>query len=148
MSADLGLNKGDIYIGSDGDLAKVRNTSKLVQDVLKVLHTPIDSNPFSPNLGTNLTTLNIGQNINIQFAEAKVRASVTKAIETIQLIQRRQELIQFVSSEEKIVKILDLEVGINEVEPRQYDVKLIVSSGSLSNNAVVLPSFTLSTIVG
>lgn len=147
MSIDLGLNKGDIFIGSDGDLAKVRNTTKLVQDALKVIHTPIGSNPFFPTLGTNVTIANIGENISQDFAETKVRAGITKAIDLIQLIQRKQEVVQVVTPEEKIAGILDLQVGVNSQEPRQYDIKLVIRSASLEGEAVVLPTFSLSTTV-
>lgn len=147
MSTDLGLNKGDIYIGSDGDLAKVRNTAKLVQDTLKVIHTPIGSNPFFPTLGTNVTIANIGENISQNFAETKVRAGITKAIDILQLIQRKQELVQTVTLEEKIAGIIDLQVGVNSTEPRQYDIKLVVASASLDGNAIVLPTFSLSTTI-
>lgn len=145
MSTDLGLNKGDIFIGSDGDLAKVRNTSKLVQDVLKVIHTPIGSNPFFPTLGTNVTIANIGENISQDFAETKVRAGVTKAIDLLQLIQRKQELAQSLTPEEKIAGILDLQANVNPQEPRQYDIKLVIRSASLDGEAILLPTFSLST---
>lgn len=147
MSFDLALSKGDIYLGTDGDLAKVRNTSKLVQDVLKVIHTPIGGNPFYPTIGTNLTAENIGENISQQFAETKVAASVTQAIQIVQNIQRRQELVQIVTPEEKVVKIANLEVGQNSQEPRQYDIRLSVLTESLNTSVVDLPGFSISTTI-
>lgn len=147
MSSDLGLNKGDIAIGTDGDLAVVRNTSKLVQDVLKVLHTPTGSNPFYPNLGVNLTSANIGENVSLEFAETKVLASVNKAIELLQVIQRRQELVQTLTPEEKISKVVSLKVGLNSQETRQYDIDLVVSSSSTESTGIVLPTFSLSTTI-
>ena len=39
MSFDIKISQGDLAIGSDGDLARVEDTDKLVQDVLKILMT-------------------------------------------------------------------------------------------------------------
>jgi hypothetical protein len=147
MSFDLALSKGDLTVGSDGDLTKVRNTSKLVQDVLKVVHTPIGGNPFFPNLGTALTSENIGQNVSQNFAETKVAASVSQAIQLIQNIQRRQQLVQIVTPEEKVVKIANLEVGQNSQDPRQYDIKISVLTESLNTEVVDLPGFSMSTTI-
>jgi hypothetical protein len=147
MSFDFALSKGDITIGSDGDVTKVRNTSKLVQDILKVIHTPIGGNPFYPSLGTLLTADTIGSNISQQFAETKIAASVTQAIQIIQNIQRRQESIQIVTPEEKVVKILRLDVSQNAQEPRQYDIQISVLTESLNSPVVDLPSFSISTTI-
>jgi nitrogen regulatory protein PII-like uncharacterized protein len=145
MSFDLSLSKGTIVIGSDGDLAKVRGTTKVVQDVLKVVHTPVGGNPFYPQIGTTITEDNIGQNISQEFAETKVAASISTSIKIIQDIQRRQELVQTVTPEEKVVGIAELVVGQNENDPRQYDIKLSVTTESINTSVVSMPGFALST---
>jgi phage baseplate assembly protein W len=146
VSFDLSLRKGDLYIGSDGDLQKVRGTSKLAQDVLKVIHTPTGSNPYFPRIGSDITELNIGETLNADFAESRVELSVKKSIEQIQLIQNRQQLEQAVTQEEKIEKIAEVIAERDNQDPRQFNIKVSVITGALS--AIVLPSFSLSTIIG
>jgi phage baseplate assembly protein W len=143
MSFDLSLNKGDLRIGFDGDLSKVENTSKLVQDVLKVLHTPIGSNPFYPSLGSPVTTLNIGTVLNQQFLESRVENSITSVIQTIQSIQRKQELTQEVTSAEKILDIVEIVAEQDSQDPRQFNISIKVLTGA--TDVVLLPSFSLST---
>lgn len=133
-------------VGADGDLAKVRNSSKAVQDILKVLHTPLGSNPLFPQIGSNITISNIGDNINQQFAETRVAASVTQSIQLLQSIQRNQELIQEVTPEEKIVDIAQVTATRDSQDPRQFDIKIVVVTEAQST--VELPSFSLSTTIG
>jgi phage baseplate assembly protein W len=146
MSFDLALSKGDLSIGSDGDLAKVQNTSKLVQDVLKILHTPLGANPYFPNLGSPITTLDIGMNMNQQFLESRVENSLRSVIQTMQNIQRKQALIQVVSPSEVIQQIVEIRAAQDQDEPRQFNIFIQVLSGDTTT--VRLPSFSLSTSIG
>lgn len=145
MSFDLSLDRGDLRINANGDLAIVENTSKLVQDSLKILHTPIGSNPFFPSLGSPITTLNVGQNLNQQFAESRIEASITKTLETLQSIQRRQELIQTITPEERIISIAEVSAERDSQDPRQFNISVTVLSGA--TDTVLLPSFSLSTTI-
>lgn len=146
MSFDLALNKGDLSVGSDGDLSKTRNTSKIVQDILKVLHTPVGSNPYFPSLGNTLTSTNIGQNINKQFAETKVASVITQSIQTLQAMQRNQTASgQTVTPEETIVAIQQVTAEQDPTEPRQYNITVIVQTQAI--DALQLPSFSLSTTI-
>lgn len=146
MSFDLALNKGDLSVGSDGDLSKTRNTSKIVQDILKVLHTPVGSNPYFPSLGNTLTSANIGQNINKQFAETKVASVITQSIQTLQAMQRNQTASgQTVTPEETIVAIQQVTAEQDPTEPRQYNITVIVQTQAI--DALQLPSFSLSTTI-
>lgn len=142
MSFDLSLARGDLTVGGDGDLNKVRNSRKVVQDVLKVLHTPLGSNPFFPRLGNALTTLNIGENLNTQFMESRVETSVTQSIQILQSLQRQQELIQTVTAEERIANLSNLEATRDEQEPRQFNINIAVLTGA--GTAVQIEPFQLS----
>jgi phage baseplate assembly protein W len=146
MSFDLALSKGDISIGADGDLRQFRNSSKLVQDILKILHTPIGGNPFFPQIGNALTSENIGEVVNRQFMEARATAAVTQALQLYQSIQRRQELNQVVTPEEKVEGISEVVVEQDSVDPRQYNIKISIVTGA--QTVVELPSFSLSTMAG
>ena len=147
MSFDLALSKGDLAIGADGDLRKVRGTEKVTQDVLKVLHTPLGSNPYFPRIGNSLTALNIGENLNDQFAQTRVETSVTQAIEIVQNVQRNQELRQILTPEEKIAQIADISASIDPNEPRQYNISVIALTGALSSVAITT-KLSLATIIG
>jgi len=142
MSFDLALNKGDLQVGPDGEMSQIRNTSKVVQDVLKVIHMPVGSNPFFPRLGSTITTDNIGQISNQQFMQTRAAASLTQSIQTIQTIQRNQALTQSLTPEEIITNILQLDVQLDK-DPRQIDISIIIQTEALTT--VTIPSFTLST---
>lgn len=146
MSFDLALSKGDLSIGPDGDLRQFRNSSKLVQDVLKILHTPLGSNPFFPQIGNAITTQNTGEVVNRQFMETRATAAVVQALQMLQAMQKRQELTQIVTPEEKVVGIAEVKVEQDPTDPRQYNIKISVITGAQS--VVELPSFSLSTIAG
>ncbi len=148
MSFDLSLSKGDLTVAGDGDLNKVRNTPKVIQDVLKVLHTPVGSNPYFPRLGNFLTTLNIGENLNSQFVESRVESSVTQSIEILQSLQRQQELIQTVTAEEKIANLSRLEATRNDQDPRQYDIDIAVLTGAGTSIDIEPFQLSLSTTIG
>jgi len=143
MSFDLSLNRGDLTIGADGDLGKVRNTSKLIQDVLKGIHTPVGSNPYLPSYGNPLTFKNIGEVLQSDFMESRVEADITKIIETLQSVQRRQELVQLVTLEEKIKGLEQVIATQDSTDPRQFNISIKVLTGAL--DTVVLPTFSFST---
>lgn len=143
MSFDLALSKGDLAIGFDGDLKKVRDTTKAAQDILKILHTPLGSDPFFPNLGTTLTSANIGELISTEFAEQRAAASINQSIKILQALQRSQQLLQAITPGEKIIGIASLQVSRNQQEPRQYDIELSVITGS--QTVLEIPSFSIIT---
>lgn len=143
MSFDLSLEKGDLKIGQNGDLARAENTTKLVQDVLKILHTPLGSNPYFPSLGSSITSLNVGQNLNQQFLESRVETSIQNIIQTLQSIQQRQQLTQVVTASETILDIAELVAEQDSQDPRQFNIRLKVIAGDVQE--VLLPSFSLST---
>jgi phage baseplate assembly protein W len=142
MSFDLSLNKGDLKVGTTGELATVQDTDKLVQDVLKVIHTPVGSNPFYPSLGSNITSFNIGMTLNKDFLESRVEASLLETIQTLQAIQRRQEAVQIVTAAEKIVRINEVIAQVDSEEPRQFNISISVASGEITD--LTLPTFSIS----
>ena len=143
MSFDLALSKGDLAVGSDGDLKQVRDTTKAAQDVLKILHTPVGSDPFFTNLGTTLTSANIGELINVEFAQQRAAASINQSIQILQALQRSQKLIQTITAGEQVVGIASLNVTRNSQDPRQYDIELSVITGA--QTVLQLPAFSIST---
>lgn len=145
MSFDLALSKGDLAIGADGDLRKVRNTEKVTQDILKVLHTPLGGNPYFPTIGNALTSNNIGDNLNDQFAQARVESSVSKAVQIVQDIQRDQEQRQVLTPAEKILQV-ESSATLDPQEPRQYNIDVLAITGATSIS--ITTKLALTTIIG
>ena len=143
MSFDLALAKGDLAVGADGDIRKVRQGSKLTQDVLKVLHTPLGSDPFFPTKGSTLTEAEIGKLVNRQFVEDRAEASILASLQAIQAIQEVQKRVQEVTPEETLVDIQEVNVEQDELDPRQYNISITVLTGAFST--IELPDFQIST---
>lgn len=145
MSFDLALDKGTLTIGADGDIGKVRNTSKLVQDVLKGVYTPSGSNPYLVNYGNPLTFQNIGEVLNTDFMEARVSNDILQIVQMLQSVQRNQELVQEVTPSEKIKGIVNISALKDSIDPRQFDIDITILTGALET--IKLPTFTFSTTI-
>lgn len=143
MSFDLALSKGSLKIGPDGDLAKVRDNTKLVQDVLKVFHTPLGSDPFFLQKGSNITSQNIGHLVNKQFLTDRTTASAIKTLQYIQAVQKEQAKTQTLTLGETIADLGEVSVSISEEDPRQFNIRLSVFAATLDE--VILPPISLKT---
>lgn len=143
MSFDLALVKGDLAIGADKDLRKVRDNTKLVQDVLKLLHMPLGSDPFFPAKGSTLTEANIGEFVNKQFIEARTEAAILENLQLIQTLQTSQALVQTVTDGERIETVEEVVVEQDSQDPRQFNIRITVKTGALTT--LVLPQFSIST---
>ena len=143
MSFDLSLAKGDLVLGADNDLAKVREGSKLVQDILKLLFTPLGSDPYFLTKGSTLTTDNIGETVNDQFMLDRARASILNTLKQLQTIQQVQALTQTVTPEETLKEINEVSVARDEQELRQYNIRIVITTGAYS--VISIPEFSIST---
>ena len=59
MSYDIKIKNGDFSI-ENGDLKKVTDSEKLIQDILKICLTAVGSNPLNPWYGSFLSKSIIG----------------------------------------------------------------------------------------
>jgi phage baseplate assembly protein W len=138
MSFDLKVIGGDLAI-SNGDLATVENSEKLVQDVLKVVTTPIGSNPFFPWYGSPISKSLIGkaydQNFVADIATTQLRASL-ETLQKMQLIQMRTD--QMVTPQEQIAAIQDVLVRRDSIDPRNFLVTLTVLNKAFRSTQVSL----------
>lgn len=132
MSFDLRLRDGDVQIGSSGDLDRIIDTEKLAQDVLKILHTRLGDDPFNPSIGSLLTENDIGTIPDVDVITVKAEEAIFNSITQLQQQQSRQETFQTVTDAEKVVDIEAVEVERDSVDPRQYNVTVIVLSGALT----------------
>lgn len=141
MSFDLLIRNGDLAIGQDGDLAKVEDSDKLIQDVLKILVTPLGSNVFYPWYGSLINRSMIGQ----AFFEMELLASMgssqlQNSLETLQRLQQKQALEQRVSPFEQIAAVKRVKIERNQVDPRFFLVAVDIATRALS---VVTVQFNL-----
>jgi phage baseplate assembly protein W len=142
MSFDLKIRQGDIAIGSDGDLEKVENTAKLIQDVLKILMTPLGSNPFHSWYGSLISSSIVGNPFEDEFLVKIADSQIRSALETIQNLQRAQMASsQKVTANELLAAVKDVKVVRNPVDPRFFSIFITILSKGLNSANV---SFNIS----
>jgi phage baseplate assembly protein W len=139
MSFDFRINKGDIALGSDGDLDKVFDTEKLIQDVLKILSTPLGGNKFFSWYGSPLTDASIGQVADRKFINTMVNQIIRSNLETLQKLQKQQAASgQRVTAAELIAAVQGVSVNRNIVDPTFWRVVAVVLSKDLKTNTAYL----------
>ena len=91
MSYDLRVINGDLSIGSDGDLVKVTDSDKLVQDILKILTTPLNTNKFLPTYGSPITKTLIGTSVyDFSFIEQMASNQINSSLNLLKQLQQIQ----------------------------------------------------------
>jgi phage baseplate assembly protein W len=128
MSFDLKLENGDVKIKA-GDFAIVENSEKLVQDVLKIVSTPLGSNPFFPWYGSPISGSLVGTAFDMMFVESIATQQLTRAVERIQQLQQDQlRKSQIVTPQEQIAVVENVSVTRARNDPRFFEVQLTVLS--------------------
>ena len=131
MSFDLALQNGDLVVGTT-DLKQVRGNTKLAQDILKVIHTPLGSNPYYPNLGSYLTSADVGELLDKNFVEQRVEAYLLDTLKQVQIEQQKQiNRGQVITPSEKLVNVVDVTALIDDLDPRQFNISISVTTGEL-----------------
>jgi len=129
MSFDLRVKDGDLALGSNRDLATVENSEKLVQDVLKLISTPIGSNPFFPWYGSPIERSLIGTPFETNFIESIATQQLKSSLETLQNLQKEQlKQFQLVTPQEQIAAVQDITVQRNTIDPRFFRILITVLS--------------------
>ena len=132
MSFDLRISQGDLAIGSDADFDRVEDTDKLIQDVLKILLTPLGGNPFHTWYGSLISNTLVGNVFEEEFLIKIASSQINSALETMQNLQKAQTAVQKVTPNELLAAIRDVEVNRNPVDPRIYSVFVTVLTKGLS----------------
>ena len=134
MSFDLKIVDGDLAIGADGDLAKVENTEKLIQDVLKLALTPAGANPFFPWYGSHISKSLIGSSFDLTFLGPMASQQLRNALEIIQTLQKIQSNSgQFVSASELLAAIQEVYVEQNQTDPRYFKVSIKILTKEMTS---------------
>ena len=122
MAFDLKLLNGDLSLDSVGRMELVRDSNKLVQEVLKLISTTLNSDPFNPNYGLTLTASSLGHittaNITAQRLESEIRFGL-QSLQQEQLTLSRQQVL---TSAERIKNIDSVIVEQDASDPRQYNI--------------------------
>lgn len=127
MSFDLTVFNGDLKVSNTGDLATVEGTSKLVQDVLKVISTRLGANSFFPWYGCPITQALIGRSFTEAFTATQITSMTRASIERVQALQKEQlRKNQIVSPSEQIAALQDVQVRRHPSDPRFYHITIVV----------------------
>lgn len=125
MSFDLKLENGNLKI-KNGDLETVSNTDKLIQDVLKMVLTPVGANKMQIWYGSNFGKTIIGTPLDPDFSKELAVSQLVSALETLKTLQENQAVYQSVSASESISQVLGVRVDQDDNEPRFIRVFLSV----------------------
>lgn len=140
MSFDLKISNGDLSIGNNGDLSVVENTEKLIQDIYKIILTPMGANKSFPGYGTMLKA-SIGSLQDLQFISSFTSSQIATALATLQKLQTIQaSLGQKVTAAETLAALKDVQVQQHPIDPRLYRVSIQAISKALTN---VSPTFNV-----
>ena len=110
MSFDLRLNSGDVTLGADADFAIVIDGAKLVQDVIKMIVTPLGGNRFQQAIGSLINKRLVGQVLTAQNTITVLQSSIEEALITLQKLQKQQAQTQSISPSETLVQINSINV--------------------------------------
>jgi len=130
MSFDLKLENGNLKIGANGDLEAVVNTNKLIQDVLKMVLTPVGANKMQIWYGSNFGRTLIGTPLDLEFAKEIAISQLVSSVEMLKTLQQNQAEYQSVSASEAIMRVLGIRVDQDDKKPRFLRVFLSVLNRS------------------
>jgi hypothetical protein len=143
MSFDLKLNKGDLVL-KNGQLQKVVDSEKLIQDILKMCITTAGSNPIHPWYGSFISRTIIG---NPNYSSVLVQIGKSQLNTALQNLKDLQDIqiksFQRVSADEQIATISDISIIRNNIDPRIFDIQIYVISKGMKP---ITTAFRVSTI--
>jgi phage baseplate assembly protein W len=141
MSFDFALVNNDLKIQADGSVAVVKDSSKLRQDVVKIILTQLGSNRFHPWYGCSVSDDVIGSELPANMMNVDIRSSVTQSLDRLKTLQLQQLTSQKVSLAELIHIIGDVVAYRSLEDPRHMKLQATVYSKRLTE---ISEEFTLS----
>jgi len=143
MSFDLRIFNGDLQL-DNGDLEKVEGLDKLIQDVLKIIMTPVGGNVFFPWYGSFITSSLVGNPLDNEFMESVAQAQVSNALLTLQQMQRDQMASnQRVTGDELLAAVQSVILDRNIVDPTYISLRVRIATKNLRSTEVTLNLTTL-----
>ncbi len=124
MSFDLQIKDGDIQLGVNNDLAIVVDGVKLLQDILKILLTPIGGNVFFPWYGSPLSGALVGTAYDTQLVGSVASTQIRNSLEALQGLQEQQmrDRRQVLTPAELIAAVASVNITQNPVDPRFFSI--------------------------
>lgn len=141
MSFDLKLTNGDISFKSDGTAETVLKEEKLIQDLLKIIFTPVGSHKKQPWYGSALLSNAVGRADDFSIVNRDIQASISNAIKNLQALQGFQEKDgQFIAPEEFLFSVEDIYATKDPNDPRAIVVKIrvLTRSGRIIEESLVI----------
>ena len=134
MSFDLKIIEGDINFSTTDEegIELVQGYNKVIQDLHKILLTPIGENLFHPGYGSTIGYLSEGSSVNFNDFSRNVQESVYSALNGLIALQQYQVRRQILSPEETIMSINSVNVFLDETDPRLINVIANVTLGDLT----------------
>jgi len=143
MSYDLKIISGDFSI-ENGDLKKVTDSEKLIQDILKICLTTAGSNKFNPWYGSFLSRTIIGSPMDMPMIVQISKSQLNSSLDNLKTLQELQvKSFQYVSQDELLAGILNISILRNENDPRLFDILIKAATKGLKP---LTTAFTVSTI--
>jgi len=138
MSFDLRISEGDLSLSAENDLATVENGDKLIQDILKIIQTPIGGNAFFPWYGSPVANTLIGTSLDTGFISSVASSQLRASLDNLKTLQNAQlrEFGQNVTPQEQIAAIEGVSVERNAIDPRYFSVYVSIISKARTREQV------------
>lgn len=131
MAFDLQIVNGDLSILADGSLSTVSDSPKLVQDIGKMVVTPLGSNIFAPWYGCDLSDRVIGQGLSTQLLAQEIENSIENSLNIIRQLQSGQSSTQVLSLAEQLGPTKSITAYYDPNDSRKLNIAVIVYSKRL-----------------
>ena len=132
MSFDLKIENNDLNLNPDGTLQTVHDNSKLAQDIVKAVLTPLGSNKFFRWYGSMISARVIGQVLSSSQTEIEIERAVQNTLSNLVALQKVQARGQYVSAGETIAAIKNVSMVKNSTDPRQWEITITVLTRKLT----------------
>lgn len=138
MSFDIKVLGGDVEFDSNGNLRTMTDSDKLAQDIVKILNTPIGTNPINPGYGSPLTVNEVGTVVNADSVIQQTQSAIAQALEQLISAQALQQAQQTITDAETLIDFETPIVQQDEVDPRQFNIAVNALSRDLTPLTVAL----------
>lgn len=143
MSFDLKIVNGDLVV-NQGSLQTVRDSEKLIQDILKICLTDVGGNPLHPSYGSFLARSVVGSAAQTSVIVSIASSQINTCLTNLQNLQQLQlKSFQKVSADEQLAAITGISVLRSAFDPRLFNVKISCLTKGFQP---VTTAFTISTI--
>jgi len=143
MSYDIKIKNGDLFI-QNGDLKKVTDSEKLIQDILKICLTSAGTNPLNPWYGSFLSKSIVGSAMDVSMIADIAKIQINSCLDNLKTLQNLQiKNFQSVSPDEQLASIVDILILRNEKDPRLFEIQI---KGLTKGLKPITTGFRVSTI--